>query len=98
MYGRRGVTQDNSTTGPAPASTGSSETETDSTMVLDPDRLIVGVEAGAAFLEISQAAFLKRRQRTSGPFASEIRLGNRPAWPASALAVSLDRNEVTTNG
>jgi hypothetical protein len=44
---------------------------------------IVGLEAAAAWLEMSPAAFTKARQRRAIP--GETRVGNRPAWTEAEL-------------
>lgn len=52
-------------------------------------RWVVGLDAGAAELGVTLAAFRKRRQRAveaGRPIPGEVRHGNQPAWPAHELA------------
>jgi hypothetical protein len=47
--------------------------------------LVVGIPAGAAFLGMTEAAFVSARKRTPGGIRGEVKVGASPAWPTLAL-------------
>lgn len=46
---------------------------------------VIGLAAGAAYLELGVDAFRKRRERAGGKAPGEFRVGNQPAWKAADL-------------
>lgn len=57
---------------------------------------VVGLDAAAAHLDISKAAFIKRRQKRGVP--GEQKQGNQPAWRASDLNSWAAAGELVTTG
>jgi hypothetical protein len=65
-----------------PAETGLAGTGTE---VMAGTQWVVGLDAGARYLDMKTEAFRKRRQRAGGLIPGEVRQGGQPAWSTDDL-------------